>query len=62
MSTSERRIVVEVVSGADVRRLEERDEDIRKEVLQLRKELEALRRQQFDLIAVFGDLKRKLRG
>ena len=62
MSTNERRIIVEVVSGADVRRLDQSDSDIRAEVQQLRGEVEALRRQLFEVISVFGDLKRMLRG
>ena len=52
------RIVVEVVSSADVKRLEACDEDIRKELNQLRRENEALRRSFYELLEVFGDLKR----
>ena len=62
MSTNERRIIVGVVSGADVRRLDQSDSDIRAEVQQPRGEVEALRRQLFEVISVFGDLKRMLRG
>lgn len=52
------RIVVEVVSSADVRRLENRDDDIRAELEQFRRENEALRRSFYELLEVFGDLKR----
>lgn len=52
------RIVVELVSSADVKRLEASDEDIRKELNQLRRENEALRRSFYELLEVFGDLKR----
>ena len=52
------RIVVELVSSADVKRLEACDEDIRKELNQLRRENEALRRSFYELLEVFGDLKR----
>lgn len=56
---SDHRIVVELVSSADVRRLEARDEDVRLEVQQLRNEVEALRRSFYELLEAFGDLKRK---
>lgn len=52
------RIVVELVSSADVTRLEARDDDLRNELNQLRKENEGLRRQFYELLEVFGDLKR----
>lgn len=52
------RVVVELVSSADVTRLEARDEDLRNELNQLRKENEALRRSFYELLEVFGDLKR----
>ncbi len=52
------RIVVELVSSADVARLEARDEDLRKELNQLRAENEGLRRSFYELLEVFGDLKR----
>ena len=52
------RIVVELVSSADVTRLEARDDDLRKEIMQLRKENEGLRRSFYELLEVFGDLKR----
>jgi len=52
------RIVVELVSSADVARLEARDDDLLKELNKFRKENEALRRQFYELLEVFGDLKR----
>ena len=51
------RIVVELVSSADVARLEARDEDIKKEIAQLRRENEGLRRSFYELLEVFGDVK-----
>lgn len=38
------RIVVELVQSADVKRLEARDEDLRKEIQQLEKKIEGLHR------------------
>lgn len=52
------RIIVELVSSADVVRLEARDEDLRKELDQMRREYEGLRRSFYELLEVFGDLKR----
>lgn len=52
------RIHVELLSSADVSRLEARDEDLRNELIQLRKENEALRRSFYELLEVFGDIKR----
>lgn len=39
MSELPQKIVVEVISSADVKRLEERDEDICKEITRVREEL-----------------------
>lgn len=55
----ERRIVIELVSSADVKRLEARDDDVRLEVQQLRREVEGLRRSFYELLESFGDLRRK---
>ena len=52
------RVVVELVSAADVTRLEARDEDLWNELKQLRKENEALRRSFYELLEVFGEFKR----
>ena len=52
------RIVVELVSSADVARLEARDESIRNEIQQLRRENEGLRRSFYELLEAFGDVKR----
>ena len=54
----EQRIVVELVSSADVRRLEDRDEAVRAEVNQLRREVEGLRRSFYELLERFGDKRR----
>ena len=51
------RIVVELVSSADVKRLEARDEDIRSDLEQLRRENEGLRRSFYELLQVFADFK-----
>lgn len=59
MPDQEFRIVVELVSSADVKRLEARDEDIREEVQQLRRENEALRRSFYELLERFAETKRK---
>lgn len=55
---SDRKIVVELVSSADVRRLEEMIESQHQENLQLRRELEALRRSYYELLDVLGEMKR----
>ncbi len=52
------RVVVELVSSADVKRLEGSDDELRNELKQLREENEALRRSFYELLEVFGDLKR----
>lgn len=52
------RVQVELISSADVARLEARDEDIRDELNQLRQEYAALRRSFYELLEVFGDMKR----
>lgn len=54
----EKRIVIELVSSADVMRLEERDEAVRAEVNQLRREVEGLRRSFYELLERFGDKRR----
>lgn len=53
------RIVVELLSSAEVKRLEGRDDDVRKEVLQLRREVEALRRSFYELLERFGSMNQK---
>ena len=50
------RVVVELLSNAEVKRLEDRDDDVRKEVLQLRREVEALRRSFYELLERFGSI------
>lgn len=52
------RIIVEVVSAADVTRLEARDEDIREEVKKLERKLEGVHRTLYEVIESIS----KLRG
>lgn len=59
MNEQECRIVVELVSSADVRRLEACDEDLRNEVKRLERLIEGQRRTIYELIEALGDLRRK---
>lgn len=52
-------IVVEVVSSADVKRLEDRDEDIRSEVARLESKLDGLHRTIYELIETIGNIRNK---
>lgn len=56
---SERRIVIELVSSADVKRLEERDEAVREEIRQLEKRFEGLHKTVYELLEVLNGLQRK---
>ena len=58
MADQERRIVIEVISHSDVARLEARDDAIREEIAQLRKELNASRMRLFEVMEAIGDLRR----
>ena len=53
------RIVVEVVSSADVKRLEARDDDVRAEVVRLEQKIEGLHRTIYDLMETIGKLRGK---
>lgn len=53
------RIVVEVVSSADVARLENRDEEIRSEVARLESKLDGLHRTIYELIETLGNIRNK---
>jgi len=53
------RIVVEVVSSADVKRLEARDDDVRAEVTRLEHKIEGLHRTIYELIETIGKLRSK---
>lgn len=53
------RIVVELVSSADVKRLEARDDDVRNEVIRLERKVDALHRTMYELLEAFGQLKSK---
>ncbi len=59
MSELPQKIVVEVISSADVKRLEERDEDICKEITRVREELIGLRRTVYELMEVLGNKRAK---
>ena len=58
MADQERRIVIEVISHSDVARLEARDDAIREEIAQLRKELNASRMRLYEVMEAIGDLRR----
>ena len=62
MSSGEQpiRIVVEVISSADVKRLEARDDDVREEVAQLEAKLDALHRTIYELMETISN-SRKMR-
>lgn len=53
------RIVVEVVSSADVKRLEARDDDVRAEVARLENKLDGLHRTIYELIETIGNVRNK---
>lgn len=53
------RIIVEVVSSADVKRLEARDEENRAEVARLESKLDGLHRTLYELIETIGSLHNK---
>lgn len=59
MSDQPIRIVVEVVSSADVKRLEKRDEDVRSEVAKLEQKINALHRTIYELMEALSNLKSK---
>lgn len=48
------RVVVELVSSGDVKRLEDADKELHKEIDNLRRQLEGLHRQFYELLEVFG--------
>lgn len=52
-------IVVEVVSSADVKRLEDRDDEIRSEVARLESKLDGLHRTIYELIETIGNIRNK---
>lgn len=53
------RIVVEVVSSSDVKRLEARDEEVRSEVVRLENKLDGLHRTIYELIETIGNVRNK---
>ncbi len=53
------RIVVEVISHADVERLERRDEDIRQEIKLLEGKIEGLHRTIYEVMEALGRLRSK---
>lgn len=58
MADQERRIVVELISHSDVARLEARDDAIREEIAQLRRELNASRMRLYEVMEAIGDIRR----
>lgn len=54
-----RRIIVEVISAADVARLEARDEDLRLEISRLEGKVDGLHRTIYELIETIGKLRSK---
>lgn len=53
------RIVVELVSSQDVKRLEERDEVLRQEIRNLEKRFEGLNRSFYELLETIAQQRRK---
>lgn len=53
------RIVVELVSSADVKRLEARDDDLRNEIKRIEQKVDGLHRTMYELLEAFGQLKSK---
>ena len=53
------RIVVELVSSADVKRLEDRDEELREEIKRLEKRFEGLNRSFYELLETIAQQRRK---
>lgn len=53
------RIVVELVSSQDVKRLEERDDDLREEIKRLEKRFEGLNRSFYELLETIAQQHRK---
>lgn len=53
------RVVVELISSADVKRLEGRDEDVRAEVRRLEAKIDGLHRTIYDLMETIGTLRSK---
>lgn len=57
--SEKQRIIVELVSSADVKRLEERDEDLRKEIKRLEAKVDGLHRTVYELMEAIGNLRSK---
>lgn len=53
------RFVVELVSSQDVKRLEERDEELREEIKRLEKRFEGLNRSFYELLETIAQQRRK---
>ena len=52
------KVVVELVSSADVKRLEDRDEELRKEIAQLERRIEGLHRSFYEALDALTGKKR----
>ena len=57
--SEDRRIVVELISHSEVQRLESRDDDVRREVAQLRGEVDGLRRLLYEVMETIGEIRRR---
>lgn len=55
----QQRIVVEVISHADVERLERRDEDLHEEIKALERKIEGLHRTIYEVMEALGRLRGK---
>lgn len=53
------RIVVELVSSADVKRLEDRDDDIRSEIAAVNRRIEGLHRALYETLEAIGGKRQK---
>lgn len=53
------RVVVELMSPADVKRLDDSDDDIRKQIKELERKLEGLHRTIYDVMEALGRLRDK---
>ena len=53
------RILVELVSSADVKRLEDRDDELREEIKRLEKRLEGVNRTLYELLETLAQQRRK---
>lgn len=55
----EKRIIVELVSSADVKRLEDRDDELRNEIKRVEQKIDGLHRSMYELMEAFSSLRSK---